>query len=123
MEHKKQKNFHDILKNKADELAFNVYRATKNFPKEEIYGITSQLRRAALSVVLNYIEGYARIGDKEYKRFLQMSYGSLKESKYLLYFSERERYIEKEDYKKLINLSEEIGAMLWTTIKGIKEKA
>jgi len=52
-----------------------------------------------------------------------MSYGSLKETKYLLYFSEREGYIEKENYKKLINLSEEIGAMLWTTIKGIKEKS
>ena len=52
-----------------------------------------------------------------------MSYGSLKETKYLLYFSERESYIKSENYKKLINLSEEIGAMLWTTIKGIKEKA
>ncbi len=116
-------NFHKILKHKLDEFAFLVYKVTKSFPKEEIYGITSQLRRAALSVVLNYIEGYARLGDKQLKNFLQMSYGSLKETKYLLYFSEREGYIKKDDYKKLINLSEEIGAMLWTTIKGIKDKS
>ncbi|OGI31235.1 MAG: hypothetical protein A2271_03085 [Candidatus Moranbacteria bacterium RIFOXYA12_FULL_35_19] len=112
-----------MLKQKLDEFAYLSYKVTKNFPREEIYGITSQLRRASLSVVLNYIEGYARLGDNQLKYFLQMSYGSLKETKYLLYFSEREGYVEKEDYKKLINLSEEIGAMLWTTIKGIKDKA
>jgi len=115
--------FHKILKKKLDEFAYLSYRVTKTFPKEEIYGITSQLRRASLSVVLNYIEGYARLGDNQLKYFLQMSYGSLKETKYLLYFSEREGYIKEEDYKKLINLAEEIGAMLWTTIKGIKDKS
>ncbi|KKP79683.1 MAG: S23 ribosomal protein [Candidatus Moranbacteria bacterium GW2011_GWF2_35_39] len=118
-----KETFHKILKQKLDEFAYLSYKVTKNFPREEIYGITSQLRRASLSVVLNYIEGYARLGDNQLKYFLQMSYGSLKETKYLLYFSEREGYVEKEDYKKLINLSEEIGAMLWTTIKGIKDKA
>ena len=105
-----------------DNYVHFVYKFTKSFPKEELYGTTSQLKRASLSVVLNYIEGYARLGDKQLKNFLQMSYGSLKETKYLLYFAEREGYIEKENYKKLINLSEEIGAMLWTTIKGIKVK-
>jgi four helix bundle protein len=118
MEHKNK--FHDALKKKADEFAFSVYGVTKNFPKEEIYGITSQLRRAALSVILNYIEGFARMGDKQYKNFLRMSYGSLKESKYLIYFSCREGYMSKNDYNKLINLAEEIGAMLWKTIQGIK---
>lgn len=120
MEHETGVKFHDILKQKADDFAFCVYNITKNFPREEIYGITSQLRRASLSVILNYIEGYARIGDKQYKNFLRMSYGSLKESKYLIYFSYREEYINKGDYNKLINLTEEIGAMLWKTIQGIK---
>jgi four helix bundle protein len=115
-------NFHDALKMKMDEYAYLVYRATKNFPKDEIYGITSQLRRSALSVILNYIEGFARAGDKQLKNFLQISYGSLKESKYLLYFSQREGYISKGDYDKLLGLSEEIGAMLWTTISGIVKK-
>ena len=80
------------------------------------------MRRAALSVILNYIEGYARTSDKQLKNFLNISYGSLKESKYLLFFAYREKYINKKDYDELINLAEEIGAMLWTTIKGLKEK-
>lgn len=122
MEQKSANNFHDILKIKADNFAYEVYKVTKKFPKDEIYGITSQLRRAALSVVLNYIEGYARVGDKSYKNFLQMSYGSLKESKYLLYFSQRENYLDKKEYEIIIKLADEIGAMLWTTISGIKEK-
>lgn len=116
------KNFHDILKTKTDGFAFNVYRVTKKFPREEIYGITSQLRRSALSVILNYIEGYARKGDKQYKNFLFISYGSLKESRYLIFFSFRENYLDKKDYDYLINLSDEIGAMLWKTIQGIKAK-
>ena len=48
----------------ADELAFDVYKATKNFPKEEIYGITSQLRRSALSIPTNIVEGYSRKGEE-----------------------------------------------------------
>jgi len=123
MEHKTRNNFHDILKNKADEFALKTYQVTKNFPKEEIYGITSQLRRSSLSVILNYIEGYARKGDKQYKNFLTISYGSLKEAKYLIYFSLREKYLHKKDYDLLINLSEEIGAMLWKTIQGLKAKS
>lgn len=123
MKHETGESFHKILKQKLDDFAYQTYRASKEFPRDEMYGITSQLRRAALSVVLNYIEGYARLGDNQLKYFLQMSYGSLKETKYLLYFSEREGCIKEDNYKKLINLAEEIGAMLWTTIKGIKEKA
>ena len=118
----KKENFHSILKKKADEYAFTVYIASKKFPKEEQYGITSQLRRSALSVVLNYIEGYARVGDKQFKNFLQIAYGSLKESKYLLFFVRREKFINEKEYNTLINLAEEIGAMLWTTINGLRQK-
>lgn len=115
-------NFHDILKSKADEFAFSIYQISKKFPKEEVYGITSQLRRASLSVILNYIEGYARKGDKEYKYFLKISYGSLKESKYLIFFAHREKYISKEDYNKLISLTDELGAMFWSIIQKIDKK-
>ncbi|MDI6777591.1 MAG: four helix bundle protein [Patescibacteria group bacterium] len=83
------------------------------------------MRRAALSVILNYIEGYARKKSencKVYINFLETSYASLKESKYLLHFSLMEKYISKEDYNKAWKLSEEIGAMLWTTIQGISRK-
>lgn len=103
-----------------DEYVHFIYAATRKFPKEEIYGVTSQLRRAALSVILNYIEGYARMRSKVYKNFLETSYASLKESKYLLHFSLVEKYLSEEDYKKAVVLADEIGAMLWGTIKGVK---
>jgi four helix bundle protein len=109
--------FHDELRSKMDEYVHFVYDCTKKFPREELYGVTSQLRRSALSVVLNYIEGYARGKSKVYKNFLEIAYGSLKESKYLLHFSLVEKYLSKSDYEKAVSLAEEIGAMLWGTIK------
>lgn len=103
-----------------DEYAHLVYHLTRQFPREEIYGITSQLRRAALSVILNYIEGYARGRERVHKNFLEISYGSLKESKYLLHFSLIEKYLTDAEYRKAMALAEEIGAMLWRTMEGIK---
>lgn len=112
--------YHEKLKVKMDRYAHLVYKVTRHFPKEELYGVTSQLRRSALSVILNYIEGYARRkGEncKVYINFLNISYGSLKESKYLLHFSLIEKYLHFKDYKILINLADEIGAMLYRIIK------
>lgn len=109
--------FHDDLKIKMNDYAHFVYRVTRNFPKEEIYGVTSQLRRASLSVILNYIEGFARIKNKVYKNFLEISYGSLKESKYLLHFSLVDKYINIDDYKVGLKMADEIGAMLWSTME------
>ncbi len=91
-----------------------VYKLTKNFPRDEIYGVTSQLRRSALSVILNFIEGYARMRDKVQQNFFEISYGSLQESKYLLEFSYKENYINENDFIETSKLADEIGAMLWT---------
>jgi len=113
----KPETYHEKLKNKMDEYVHMIYKSTRNFPKEEIYGVTSQLRRAALSVILNYIEGYARGKNKAHKNFLEISYGSLKESKYLLHFSLIENYLTKTDYVEAMRLAEDIGAMLWGIIR------
>ena len=118
---KNQNSFHGKLRLKMDEYAHLIYKVTKKFPKDELFGITSQLRRSGLSVVLNYIEGYARIREKVHRHFLNISYGSLKESKYLLHFSFKEGYLEENDFKKLLELSNEIGAMLWGMLQNIKE--
>ena len=114
-----EQRFRDTLKIKMDEFVHLVYRFTRDFPKEELYGVTSQLKRASLSVILNYIEGYARKRDKVYKNFLEISYGSLKESKYLLHFSLVEGYLKDENYRKVIVLTEEVGKMLWSTIQKV----
>lgn len=112
--------YHEKLKKEMNEYTHFVYALTRNFPKEELYGVTSQLRRSALSVILNYIEGYARGREKVHKNFLEISYGSLKESKYLLHFSLVEKYISEEYYKKAVNLAENIGAMLWGVLRKLK---
>lgn len=103
-----------------DEYVHLIYQLTRKFPKEELYGVIAQLRRSALSVILNYIEGYARGKDKVHKNFLEIAYGSLKESKYLLHFSLVEKYLTEVDYKKVMKLAEEIGAMLWGMISKLK---
>src|SRR3989344_5741329 len=105
--------YHEKLKRMMDEYVHLVYKISRDFPKEELYGVTSQLRRASLSIILNYIEGYARARNKVHKNFLEISYGSLKESKYLLHFSFVEEYVSKTDYGKALKLAEDIGAMLW----------
>jgi len=104
-----------------DEYAHLVYRVTRKFPNSELYGITSQIRRAALSVILNYIEGYARTKKLVKQNFWEISYGSLKESKYLLEFCFKEEFLGEEDYKKGLSVSEEIGAMLWRAIDSLKK--
>jgi len=116
----KRETYHEKLKREMDEYVHLVYALTRKFPKNELYGVISQLRRAALSVVLNYIEGYARGKEKVHKNFLEISYGSLKESKYLLHFSLVEKYISEEDYKKVVKLADSIGAMLWGVIRNLE---
>ena len=113
----KEKTYHEKLKDKMDQYVHMVYTITKNFPREEMFGSTSQLRRAALSVVLNYIEGYARQRDKVYKNFLEISYGSLKESRYLLDFTFGEKYFSEENHIRVAAIADEIGAMLWSVLK------
>lgn len=112
--------FQKKLAELMDEYAHFIYNTTKSFPPNEIYGTTSQIRRSSLSVVLNYIEGYARNRSSVRLNFLEISYGSLKESKYLLHFSLIEKYLNNDCYNNGAKLADEIGAMLWTEIKNIK---
>lgn len=104
---------------KADELAYQVYIATRKFPKEEIYGITSQLRRAVLSVPTNIAEGYGRQSGKELKQFINVALGSLAEVKYLLDFSSRLKYFSTEQYERLDGLAQEVGKLLWKFYKSL----
>lgn len=98
---------------KADELAFQIYIATRGFPREELYGITSQLRRAGLSIPTNIVEGYSRQGKKELKNFVNIGLGSLGETRYLLDFSSRLGYLHQGQYISLEKLGAETGKLLW----------
>lgn len=112
----------NILLEKADRLAHLIYTITKKFPKGELFGVTSQLRRASLSVPLNIVEGFARRGDKSYKQFLLIAFGSVKETKYLLDFCHKETLLTKSDHDECSGLAEECAKMLWKTIETIKSK-
>ncbi len=114
-------NFKEKLKKTMHEYVRNVYHITRDFPKEELYGATSQLRRSTLSVILNYIEGFARRKPAIQLNFFEISYGSLKESKYLLFFAKEEGWLQNKDYDIIIKLAEEIGAMLWTEIASLDD--
>lgn len=101
----------------ADRFVWEVYILTNRFPKSEIFGITSQLRRAVLSVVLNIVEGYARGNRNEFRNFLRISLGSLAETGYLLDFCLRLGYISEKEYEIVSELKEECGKILWTLMK------
>jgi four helix bundle protein len=81
----------------ADEVAMLVYRVTAGFPKEELFGLTSQLRRAAVSVPSNIVEGCARDSEADYLRFLTIAFGSLRELHYQLNLSKRVGFLRNED--------------------------
>lgn len=112
-----KQSFHYKLRSKIDEYIHLVYKATRNFPKEELYGVVSQLRRAVISIMLNYVEGYARNRGKVHKNFLEISYGSLKESMYLLEFCLKENYLNQQDYDRISIIGNEIGAMIWGILR------
>ena len=107
---------------KADELAYQVYMATKTFPKEEMYGMTSQLRRAALSVPTNIVEGYGRQGKNEFRQFANIALGSLAEARYLLGFCLRLNYLKPEQHGRLESLGEEVGRLLWKFYESLAKK-
>ncbi len=79
----------------ADEVAVLVYKITRTFPREEIYGLTSQIRRAAVSVPSNIVEGCARESQTEYVRFLEIAFASLRELHYQVNLSRRLGIINK----------------------------
>src|SRR5882724_9007590 len=83
------------------ELALAVYRVTKKFPDDEIYGLTSQLRRAAFSAAVNIVEGSARRSRKEFRRFIDIALASLSEVGYALRFAREANLLPETDWAKL----------------------
>ena len=81
----------------ADELALKTYKISSNFPKEEIFGLTSQMRRCAVSVPSNIVEGSARESQREYLRFLEIAFGSLRELHYQFGLAIRLGYISENN--------------------------
>ena len=94
-------------------LVLAIYKTTECFPKHETYGLTSQLRRAALSAAVNIVEGAAKKGRNEFRRFLDISLGSLSEVEYELEVAAALRYLKEEAYSPLTNQVRRAHFLTW----------
>ncbi len=107
---------------KSHRLTLEIYKTTTVFPKDELYGLTSQLRRATSSIPTNIAEGCGRGSDPDFKRFLQIAFGSASETEYLLMLATDLNYLDSLKAKSLGNGIEEIKKMLSSLISKIKNK-
>ena len=118
------RNFKSIIAwQKADDLAVEIYQETgKSFPSDERFGLTSQIRRAAVSVPANIAEGSGRETLKDFVRFLHNAQGSLSEVEYYLHLAYRLSYFEEDAFTNLENQRAEVGRLLNGFIKSLKKK-
>lgn len=107
---------------KSHELVMFIYKITKNFPQEERFSLTDQLRRAAVSVAANIVEGNLRNSNKEFLKFMYISKASLEEVKYYLLLSRDLSYISKVVYSESQNLTNDCGRLLSGFIKFLKSR-
>ena len=107
------KDFRDFkVWSKSHELVLAVYKATETFPKQEMFGLVSQIRRCSSSIPANIAEGCGRLGNSELHRFLQISCGSANELEYHLLLSKDLGYLNEGDYLHLDDLLAEVKKML-----------
>lgn len=107
---------------KAHQFVLLVYRYTNDFPKHELFGLTSQIRRAVISITANIVEGQASNSKKDFLSFLNMSNRSLVETEYLLETAADLDYLKKDRFAELENLRHDIGNLLNGLMRSVKEK-
>ena len=118
------KTYQDLIVwQKAIELVIAIYKLTEKFPKEEIYGLTSQINRAAVSIPSNIAEGRMRGGNTEFKRFLLIAFASGAELETQIFISKKLPKTEKLDYNKIDSLLGEIMRMLNKLISQLETSA
>ena len=105
---------------KSHQLALAIYRITKDFPKSELYGLTSQIRRSAISIPSNIAEGSGRGSDADLRRMLQIAFGSASELEYQLLLANELEFVNEASYQKLDNQVTEIKRMLSSLMKKLK---
>lgn len=117
------KGYHKLIVwQKAHRLALEIYKITKDFPSEEKFGLVSQIRRSALSVPTNIVEGHSRDSKKSFLNFLDIANTSLVETEYHLEVAKDLGYLSEENYNKIEELRREVGALLNSFIRSLRKK-
>lgn len=115
-------NFKDLLLwQEAHKLALEIYEATKKFPKEELFGITSQIRRAAVSIPCNIAEGCGRYTSKDFANFLQIALGSTNETDYLMLLAKDLNYLSENNFVTFNEKINKIRAMNINLIEKVRK--
>jgi four helix bundle protein len=117
------KSYKDLIGyQKGYSLSLEIYKVTKNYPQDEKFGLTSQMRRSAVSIPCNIAEGYSRKNIKEYLQFIYIANGSCSELETLLSLSKDLGLLDSEKYLKLFALQEEVSKILNGLIKSLSNK-
>jgi len=106
----------------SHELALEIYKSTEEWPTREIYGLSAQMRRAALSVPTNIAEGTAKLGPRELRRYLDIALGSLSELSYLLRFSRDRGLLQAEEWHRLDAMRNTAGKLVWGLYRWAQNK-
>ena len=116
------RNYSDLVAwQKSMDLVVQIYKVTACFPKEETYSLTSQLRRAAVSVPSNIAEGQGRRSNRDFCRFLSISHGSLRELETQLMIAERLSYINAETNSRILDSAAEVGRLINGLIRKLSQ--
>lgn len=107
----------------ADDLTVTIYERTRAFPKEEMYGLTSQLRRASYSVPANIVEGSSRESKRDYLHFLYIGRGSLSETQYFIHLASRLGYLERAEADRLFVQTKQAFGCLHGLIRCVEKEA
>jgi four helix bundle protein len=105
----------------SHELTVAVYRVTEGWPKRELYGLTSQVRRAAAAVPTNLAEGAAKRGTREYRRFVDIALGSIAEVAYLLHLARDLGLLAPSDHAHLDDLRKRTGGLVWRLARALDQ--
>ena len=107
----------------AHQQALEIYRITEQWPRNELYGLTAQARRAALGIPTNIAEGVSKLGAREFRRYLDISLGSSSELSYLLLFARDRGLLLLEDWERLDAKRNRVGQLLWRLYRSIQKRA
>ncbi len=117
------KDFYDLTAwKKAHGFVLDIYKTTKKFPKEELYGITSQLRRAVSSIAANIAEGFSRYHYNDKIRFYHNARGSVSETQNFLFLARDLSFLKETDFKDIFGLSEEVNKLINGLVRSIEKQ-